>query len=60
MRRLLAAVFLVAFVMSIGCGKDNKTIPPGEIPPQPKGPPSLDGKPGGGKSPTEAPEPVKP
>jgi hypothetical protein len=50
MRPLAALVVLTGLVLSLGCGRDNKAIPPGgEVPPPPKGPPTAQGAGGGAK-----------
>jgi hypothetical protein len=59
MYRFLSLIVLGGFLLlSLGCGKEDKAIPPkGEIPPMPKGPP-VAGEAAGRPGDTAA--PVKP
>jgi len=47
MRRLAALVVLAGLLLSLGCGKGDKTIDPKNVPPVPKADPTGKGLPGG-------------
>jgi hypothetical protein len=51
MRSLFALLILAGLVLSLGCGKDDKTIKPDNVPPPPKDNPKGAGSPDTPKTP---------